>query len=55
MEPQAFAATMQDEMRAQIEKAHPAYLVIVQINASWLVGPKSDLGLVEWAGRYGCT
>ncbi len=52
MEPQAFASAMQREMREQIERAHPTYLVLVQLNISWLVGPWSDRGLLEWAKRY---
>jgi hypothetical protein len=52
MEAQAFASVMQDEMRAEIERAHPAYLIRVQVNTSWLVNARSDLRLVEWAGRY---
>ena len=52
MEPQRFASTMQDEMMDQIEKAHPAYLVVVQIGTSWLAGPQSDPRLLQWANRY---
>jgi len=52
MEPQEFASTMQDEMMRQIEEAHPAYVVFAQVGSSWLAGPDSDMGLLQWAQRY---
>jgi hypothetical protein len=52
MEPQRYAARMQDEMIAEIETAHPKYLVAVLINASWLGRPSSSNRILEWAERY---
>ncbi|TFG86844.1 MAG: hypothetical protein E4H17_03850, partial [Gemmatimonadales bacterium] len=55
MEPQPYASRMQDEMMAQIEAAHPRYLVFVQETSSWNLTPSSDKRLMEWAWRYTST
>ena len=52
MEPQPFAATMQDEMIREIEAAHPRYLVFAWIKDSWLAQPGSNQVIVQWARRY---
>jgi len=52
MEPQPFAARMQDEMRREIERARPKYVVGVRIATSWLVRKESGLGIIEWFERF---
>lgn len=52
MEPQPYAARMQDEMIRQIEAAHPRYVVFVGIPASWLVQRTSSRRILEWIERY---
>jgi hypothetical protein len=51
-EPQPYASRMQDEMMAQIEAAHPRYLVFVQETSSWNLTPASDRRILEWAWHY---
>jgi 4-amino-4-deoxy-L-arabinose transferase-like glycosyltransferase len=51
-EPQPYASRMQDEMMAQIEAAHPRYLVFVQETSSWNLTPASDRRILDWAWRY---
>lgn len=55
MEPQPYAASMQDEMMAQIEAARPRYLVFVQETSSWNLTPRSDQRILGWAWRYAST
>jgi 4-amino-4-deoxy-L-arabinose transferase-like glycosyltransferase len=52
LEPQPFAAHMQDEMIREIETAHPRYLVFSWINDSWLAQKDSDQGIIAWGRRY---
>ena len=52
MEPQPYAARMQGEMMAEIEAAHPRYLVFVQETSSWNLTPGSDRTILDWAWRY---
>jgi hypothetical protein len=52
MEPQPFAKSMQAEMIQEIERAHPRYLVFPWIDASWLAGPDSDQGILNWGSDY---
>jgi 4-amino-4-deoxy-L-arabinose transferase-like glycosyltransferase len=52
MESQKYAARMQDEMRREIEKAHPKFLVFAKITASWLPRPDSDKRIIDWGERY---
>jgi hypothetical protein len=52
MEPQPYAARMQGEMIAEIEAAHPAYVVFVGIASSWLARPASDRLIFDWINRY---
>ena len=42
METHPFAAKMQAEMMAEIERAAPRFVVYVNVYASWLIGPESD-------------
>ena len=51
MEEQRYAERMQDEMIREIEAAHPAYIVFVRINTSWLVRDPNER-ILTWADRY---
>jgi hypothetical protein len=51
-EPQPYASRMQDEMTAQIEAAHPRYVVFVQETSSWNLAPRSDRRIFAWGWRY---
>jgi hypothetical protein len=51
MEPQPFAARMQDEMIAQLESARPRFLVLVNVDMSWSRRPGSSLKILDWAAR----
>jgi len=51
MEPQPFAARMQDDMIAQLEKERPRFLVLVNVDTSWSRRPDSSLKLLDWAAR----
>ena len=52
MELHPYAAKMQDDMIAQIEKAAPEYLVFVNNPLSWLAKPESEKKLLDWWPRY---
>jgi 4-amino-4-deoxy-L-arabinose transferase-like glycosyltransferase len=52
MEPQPYAVTMQREMIAEIEAAHPEYMVVVQVPMSWLARPGSSTLIYSWAQEY---
>jgi hypothetical protein len=52
MEVETYAPRMQREMVEEIEKARPAYLVFVNVFASWLVRPKSERLLFRWFEEY---
>lgn len=52
MEDQPNAERMQMEMIREIEKARPKYVVVADVNASWLVRPSSSLVLFDWADKY---
>jgi hypothetical protein len=54
-EPQPHASRMQDEMMAQIEAAHPRFLLFVQETSSWNLTPGSDRRILGWAWRYVST
>lgn len=43
---------MQEEMIAEIEKAKPLYLVLVNVNLSWLVRPDSPRRIFDWYRDY---
>jgi hypothetical protein len=51
VEPQPFAARMQQEMIHDIETAKPAYIVFVDVNTSWL-HPETPNRVVEWLPGY---
>jgi len=52
MENQKYASLMQKEMIAEVEAARPAYLVLVAVDASWLVQPDSDRTIFAWADQF---
>src|SRR5437870_11174885 len=52
MESQPYASRMQEEMMQQIETAHPKYVILVSVFASWLRRPESDTRILNWATRY---
>jgi len=52
MEPQPYAARMQEEMIAEIEAARPAYVVMVRVSVSWLPRPNSIRRIFTWSDRY---
>ena len=52
MEPQPYAGRMQDEMIKEIETAAPAYLLDVQVGASWAARPSSDQRILTWIRSY---
>lgn len=52
MEPQPMAETMQREMISEIEQAKPRYLIIVNVDASWLRRATSDQTIFDWANTY---
>jgi Dolichyl-phosphate-mannose-protein mannosyltransferase len=51
MEPQPFARQMQEDMIAQLERARPRFLVLVNVDTSWSRRPDSSNLLLEWAER----
>src|SRR5207247_319938 len=52
MEAQPYAARMQREMVGQIERARPAFLVYVNVPASWLIKENSDPFVLTWFEAY---
>ena len=52
MEPQKYAAQMQQNMIQEIESARPKFLISVVINDSWLQRPESDRRIFNWANDY---
>ena len=52
MEPQPYAARMQDEMIRQVETAHPKYVVAVLDQSAWLIRNTSERRILAWIPRY---
>jgi len=52
MEVQPYASAMQQEMIREIETANPRYLVVVNVEVSWLVRPGSDQTIFRWFQNY---
>jgi len=54
LEPQKYALDMQTEMIAEIERARPAFLVLVNVPNSWIAFTSiaSPQGLLNWAQNY---
>jgi hypothetical protein len=51
MEPHPFARRMQEEMTAQLARAAPRFLVLVNVPTSWSRRPGSGTLLLDWAER----
>ncbi|MGH7788908.1 MAG: hypothetical protein ACRERC_18705, partial [Candidatus Binatia bacterium] len=51
MEPHPFARSMQEDMIAQIERARPRFVVMVNVDSSWLRLTQSHDLLFTWAER----
>ena len=52
MEPQKYAAIMQNEMIAEIEKAQPELLIYVDVPLSWLPQEDANMYIFEWFRTY---
>ena len=52
MEPQRYAAVMQSEMIADIEKAQPELLIYVDVPLSWLPPEGANMYIFEWLRAY---
>jgi hypothetical protein len=52
VEPQRFAARMQTETIQEIERAHPKYVVLVQVPGSWAVQAGADPHIMDWGNEY---
>jgi hypothetical protein len=52
MEPQPYAADMQEEMIGQIKLARPEFLILVHVRTSWLERPNSEKMIFTWLERY---
>jgi hypothetical protein len=52
MENQQYAHTMQPEMIAEIERAQPEFVVVVNVPTSWVVRPDSDTQILTWSQKY---
>jgi hypothetical protein len=52
VEDQPYAATMRDEMIAEITRSRPRVIVYVNTPTSWLLRPKSDLSIFRWMEEY---
>lgn len=51
MEAHAFSASLQRDMIAQIERAPPRFLVLVNVDTSWTMQPDSAPLVLEWAAQ----
>ena len=49
MEPHPFARQMQEDMIAQLERARPRFLVLVNVDTSWSCRPDSSTRLFDWS------
>ena len=52
MEPQKYAAIMQSEMIAEIEKARPELLIYVDVPLSWLPQDGANMYIFDWLRTY---
>jgi hypothetical protein len=51
MEAHGFSASLQQDMIAQIERAQPRFMVLVNVDTSWTMQPNSSPLLLEWAAK----
>lgn len=52
VEKQPYARQFQKQMIAEVEAAHPKYLVFVNLRASWLPPPEADMTVANWFIDY---
>lgn len=52
LEQQPYAARMVGELKQEVEAAHPAYLVLSGVPASWGIRRGSDMQVLSWAADY---
>ena len=52
MEPQRYAAIMQNEMIAEIEKAQPELLIYIDVPLSWLPQEDANMYIFDWFRTY---
>jgi hypothetical protein len=52
VEPQKYAAIMQNEMTAEIEGAHPELLIYVDVPLSWLPADGANMYIFDWLRNY---
>jgi len=52
MEPQKYAAMMQNEMIAEIERARPELLIYVDVPLSWLPADGANMYIFDWLRNY---
>ncbi len=52
MEPQKYAAVMQNEMIAEIEKSRPELLLYVDVPLSWLPQDGANMYIFDWLNAY---
>jgi 4-amino-4-deoxy-L-arabinose transferase-like glycosyltransferase len=52
MENQKYALKMQQEMIREVEEARPKYLILVQVDWSWLPQAGSETRIFDWARKY---
>ena len=51
MEPHPSPSGMQEDMIAQLERARPRFLVLVNVDTSWSLQPDSSHVLLAWAAK----
>ena len=52
VEPQPYARAMQEEFIHDVETGHPAYLVLVNLDSSWMSWAAGDHTLFNWIRQY---
>jgi hypothetical protein len=52
MENQPYAEQMQLQMIREIEAARPKYLIVINVNSSWLMTSSSKLTVLDWITKY---
>jgi len=52
MQSHRYALAMQKETMQQIEAAKPAFLLLVYVDSSWIIGPDSNLTIMDWLKTY---
>jgi hypothetical protein len=52
MDPNPIASQMQQAMISEIIESNPKYLVMVNVQTSWLPRANSDTTIVNWADQF---